>query len=72
MKDFILARLQEGSTIRGLIWFAAAFGVFHATSEQSEAITALCMALGGLAGAVTPDRLRRELDRLPNQRGPRV
>ena len=66
--DYLLTRLQEGSTVRGLIWLAASFGIFQVSDDQAEAITAVAMALGGVAGIVTPDRLRKQLGKLPPDR----
>lgn len=55
MKDYILARLHEPSTIRGLIWCLAAFGVVTLDAEQKEAVMTLAMALVG-AGGLLPDK----------------
>lgn len=56
MKKYTLARLQEPSTWRGIIWVLSAFGVYHFTQDQAGAITALGMALAG-AGGLVPDRV---------------
>lgn len=62
MKNFFLDRLREPSTWRGIIWVLASFGVFHFTSDQEGAITALAMALAGGSGLL-PDSLKRLPDR---------
>jgi hypothetical protein len=62
MKEFFLSRLREPSTWRGLIWVLASFGVYHFTSDQEGAITALAMALAG-SGGILPDSLKRLPDR---------
>lgn len=60
MKDFFLERLQEGSTWKSLFWVVAAFGLYHFTPEQENALTALALALAGGSGIVIPDRVRRK------------
>ena len=59
MKEYIQNLLQEGSTTRGLIWCLGAFGVYNLSAEQTQAITALVMALAGAHGIVVPDKLRK-------------
>lgn len=59
MKDYIQGLLQEGSTTRGLIWVLGAFGVYNMSPEQTQAITALVMALAGAHGVVMRDKLRK-------------
>jgi hypothetical protein len=54
MPDYIVARLKEPSTWRGLIAFATAGGV-AISPEQAEAIVASGLALMGLLGALTKD-----------------
>jgi hypothetical protein len=56
MKDYVLARFQEASTYRAIIWCLAAFGVYHLSTDQASAVTALGMALAG-AGGFAPDRV---------------
>lgn len=46
---WLLARLREPSTWRGLIWLAAAAGL-SLRPDQAEAIVAAGMALAGLLG----------------------
>ena len=57
MKNFALARLNEASSWRALIWVLTSFGLVAFKDEQAEAIIALGMALSGAAGIVTPDKL---------------
>lgn len=58
MKNYIIARLQEPSTWRGLIKLASAFGVFYFSTDQADAIVAMALALSG-AGGLLPDSLQR-------------
>ncbi len=55
---FLLNRLREPSTWRGLILCAAAFGM-HLEPEQAYAIASLGFALAGGIGAIAPDKLRK-------------
>lgn len=52
---YMLARLQEPSTWRGIVLVATACGI-GIDGEQAEAITALGLAAAGLVGAAFPDR----------------
>ena len=54
MKPWLLARLREPSTWRGLVWLLTVSGVLH-TPEQAEAIMLAGMALAGLLGVFTND-----------------
>ena len=56
MKKYVVARFQEASTWRAIIWVLSAFGVYHFTQDQAGSITALGMALAG-AGGFLPDRV---------------
>jgi hypothetical protein len=67
MKAFLLERLKEPSTIRGLIWLVSAFGIYNFTSNQENAIVALGMALAG-AGGLLPD----DLSKMPTRRQSRA
>lgn len=58
MKYFFLNRLKEPSTWRGVVLVATGFGI-HATPEQTEAIVSLGIALAGVLGIVSPDKLRK-------------
>jgi hypothetical protein len=51
---FVLARLGEASTIRGLLMCATAAGIVL-RPEVSDAIVAVGMALAGLFGVLLPD-----------------
>jgi hypothetical protein len=44
MKNFALARLNEASSWRALIWILTSFGLVAFKDEQAEAIIALGMA----------------------------
>lgn len=55
MKDYLLARLSEASTWRGIIMLATAAGVVF-SAEQAEAVIAAGLALAGLVGAFSPDK----------------
>lgn len=53
--NWLLARLREPSTWRGIIWLATAFGV-SLRPEVWEQIAAVGMALAGLVGVVTREK----------------
>lgn len=55
MRDYLLARLQEPSTWRGLVLIATACGAIL-SPEQQEAIIAGGLLLAGLIGAATPEK----------------
>lgn len=55
MKTYLLERLREPSTWRGLILIAAAAGV-PVAPELAEAIVAAGMGLAGLVGVLTADQ----------------
>lgn len=52
---FVLARLSEASTLRGLLMIATALGVVL-KPEVSDAIVAFGIAAAGLAGVLLPDQ----------------
>ena len=54
MKDFLLARLHEASTWRGLVALLTAVGVVL-TPEQTEAVVAAGLAVIGALGVFLPD-----------------
>lgn len=54
MKDFLLARLHEASTWRGLVALLTAVGV-ALTPEQTEAVVAAGLAIIGALGLFLPD-----------------
>lgn len=58
MKEYIQGLLQEGSTVRGIIWVLGAFGIYNLSAEQAQSITALVMALAGAHGALVRDKLK--------------
>jgi hypothetical protein len=53
MKAYVLARMKEPSTWRGVIYMLTAIGVPIAPA-MADAIIAVGLALAGLIGAVTP------------------
>ena len=53
MKSYLLARLKEPSTWRGVIYMLTALGVPMAPA-LADAIIAVGLALAGLIGVVTP------------------
>lgn len=52
--SYVLARLGEASTWRGLILLATSLGI-HLTDAQSSHIIEAGLALAGLVGVVLPD-----------------
>lgn len=56
MKDWLIARLKEPSTYRGLVWVLTACGVTLAP-DVWEQITAVGMAISGLLGVALKDPL---------------
>ena len=53
--SYILGRLSEPSTWRGIIWIATAFGL-ALSPDQKEAIATAGMALVGAIGVFTKDK----------------
>lgn len=53
MRDYLLARLQEPSTWRGLVLIATALGAVL-SPDQQEAIVSGGLLLAGLVGAALP------------------
>lgn len=51
---YILARLREPSTWRGLVLLATAIGA-HLSDAQVDAVVEFGLGLAGLIGAVLPD-----------------
>ena len=54
LKTYVLARLRESSTWRGIVALLTAAGV-ALTSDQAEAVIAIGLVVVGLIGALTPD-----------------
>lgn len=67
---WLLERLREPSTWRGLIWLATACGV-SLKPDLWEAITAAGMALAGLLGVVLADEPKTVRIELPPPTSPR-
>ncbi len=55
MRDYLLARLQEPSTWRGLVLIATALGAVL-SPDQQEAIVAGGLLVAGLIGAAAPGK----------------
>ena len=55
MKDYILARLKEPSTWRGIVLAITAFGV-SLSPEQVESIITVGLLLTGILGIGTSDK----------------
>lgn len=56
MKNYLIARLKESSTWRGIFLILSAFGVHQFSPEQETALTTLIIALfGGLH--LVPDKM---------------
>jgi len=54
MKDYLLARIREASTWRGVVMLLTAAGV-ALSAAQTEALVALGMAVAGVIGVFVPD-----------------
>ncbi len=63
-KSWILARLREASTWRGLIWLATVAGLSF-RPDQAEAIITAGMSLAGLLGVFSSDGQKPENTALP-------
>lgn len=70
MLQFLLNRLREPSSWRGVILLLTALGV-HIRPELGEAIIALGMALAGGVAVVTPDAgVQRQSAAVPDDSAP--
>lgn len=58
MKNYLVARLKEPSTWRGLILCITAFKL-NVDPDQAVAIASLGLALAGGIGVVTPENLNK-------------
>ena len=56
--DYLIARLSEGSTWRGIIWIMTSLGLMQVSDDQAEHIASLGMAAVGVVGALWPDKIR--------------
>lgn len=59
MKAYLIARLQEPSTWRGLMLIATACGA-ALSPDQQEAIVTSGLLVAGLIGAAFPDRKKEQ------------
>ncbi len=59
LKAYLLARLAEPSTWRGLIGMLAGLIGYDLAPELQAQLAVVAVALMGLVGVVTPDTLRR-------------
>jgi len=59
LKAYLLARLAEPSTWRGLIGVLAGLIGYDLAPELQAQLAVIAVALMGLVGVVTPDTLRR-------------
>ena len=55
MKDYLLERMREPSTWRGIIMLLTAIGVPVAPA-MADAIVSVDLAVAGLIGVATPDK----------------
>lgn len=62
--NWLLRRLREPSTWRGLVWLATVAGL-SLRPEQAEAIVTAGMALAGLLGVFLPDESKNVRIELP-------
>lgn len=73
--NYVLARLKEPSTWRGLFLFLAAHGV-QLNTEQATLLVSLALTAAGAIGAFLPDSFRAELPKTyaeyPNDQKPPV
>lgn len=66
MTDYVLARLKEPSTWRGLVLVLTSIGL-GISPQQAEAIVAAGLAIAGLIGVFAPDN-RTAPKRAPTSR----
>jgi hypothetical protein len=62
--NWILSRLQESSTWRGLVWLLTALGI-TVSPELADKIAIAGMALAGLIGIITKERAKKVEITLP-------
>lgn len=48
--EYLIGKLKEPSTWKGIIWMITAFGLWKLEPDQKEAIAAVGMTLAGLIG----------------------
>lgn len=57
--DYLLARLQEPSTIRAIVWLVSGGAVHWRAETAADNLISLAMLAAGLVGALLPERLRQ-------------
>jgi hypothetical protein len=60
MKQFLINRLYEASTYRGLIYLIAGLTGMQVPPDQVETVIAGGIALGGFISAFLPDSLKKK------------
>jgi hypothetical protein len=60
MKQFLINRLYEASTYRGIIYLIAGITGMQVPPDQVEVVIAGAVALGGLIGSFLPDSLKKK------------
>jgi hypothetical protein len=58
MKDYILNRLKEASTWKGLVFLATSIALPNASPDQVNAFITTGLGFAGLIGAFFPDKLK--------------
>jgi hypothetical protein len=58
MKNYLLSRLREASTWRGIIMLATAIGIPIAPA-LAESIIAAGLAIAGIVGMLIPDQIKQ-------------
>jgi hypothetical protein len=57
--NYLLARLEEPSTYRGLVLLATTFGM-QVAPEAADAVVAIGLLLAGLIGVFVPDKVKED------------
>jgi hypothetical protein len=59
-KKFIINRLSEASTMRGIVMFVTGALGFHLAPEVMGAVVSVGVSLAGLIGVLMPDSIKRD------------
>jgi predicted anti-sigma-YlaC factor YlaD len=64
LRTYLIDRILEPSTIRGIMWIITAITAFSLRSSQDAAIAALTCGASviGIIGAATPDKVKNNND----------